>query len=179
MQKMTERPPSMAALVLRAMNCSEKLVSIGYLWRLLGVVEWCVVQYPQLAGCTYLVSLLQDDTALAVANDNPVNLGVLQLLNADLAGESTVGLVEDVLGSNADLGVGQAAGESEVEGGGRDDDLGGRVELGGVEVVHDAGDALSNTVPVILVNCVPLYVEIPWLPRWRGNPLRDRGVVWS
>lgn len=107
-------------------------------------------------GCTYLVSLLEDDTALAVTNDNPVNLGVLQLLNANLAGESTVGLVEDVLGSNADLGVGKAAGEGEVEGGGRDDDLGGRVELGRVEVVHDAGDALSNTVPNMLVNCADL-----------------------
>lgn len=91
-----------------------------------------------------------------MANDNPVNLGVLQLLDADLAGESTVGLVKDVLGSNADLRVGEAAGEGEVEGGGRDDDLGGIVELGRVEVLHDVGDALSNTVPVMLVNCVAL-----------------------
>lgn len=98
-----------------------------------------------------------------MANDNPVNLGVLQLLDADLAGESTVGLVEDVLGSNADLGVGQAAGEGEIEGGGRDDDLGVGVELGGVEVVHDVGDALSNTVPVLLVN-------------WDGLGCRDTGA---
>lgn len=126
---------------------------------------------------TYLVGLLQDDTALAVANDNPVNLGVLQLLNADLAGESTVGLVEDVLGSNADLGVGQAAGESEVEGGRRDDDLGGRVELGGVEVLHDVGDAVSNTVPIVLVNCMFLQAAVPWLSRWRGNPMRNCGVL--
>lgn len=115
------------------------------------------------AGCTYLVGLLQDDTALAVANDNPVDLGVLQLLDADLAGESTVGLVEDVLGSNTDLGVGQAAGEGEIEGGGRDDDLGVGVELGGVEIVHDVGDALSNTVPVLLVN-------------WDGLGCRDTGA---
>ncbi|KAF3384421.1 hypothetical protein F1880_002457 [Penicillium rolfsii] len=110
---------------------------------------------------TYLVGLLQDDTALAVTNDDPVNLGVLQLLDADLAGESTVGLVEDVLSSNADLGVGQAAGESEVEGGGRDDYLGGRVELGGIEVLHDVGDAVSNTVPVIMVNCMVFQATVP------------------
>lgn len=82
-----------------------------------------------------------------MANDDPVDLGVLELLDTDLTGESTVGLVVDVLGSNADLGVGQAAGEGEVQGRRRDDDLGAVVELGGVEVVHDAGDAISNTVP--------------------------------
>ena len=82
-----------------------------------------------------------------MTNHSPVDLSVLELLDADLTGESTVGLVEDVLGSNADLGVGQVAGEGEVQGGRRDDNLGVAVELGGVEVVHDAGDAFSNTVP--------------------------------
>lgn len=112
-----------------------------------------------LSGTTYLVRLLQDNTALGVTNDNPVDLGVTELLNADLTGESTVGLVEDVLGSNADLGVGQAAGEGEVEGGRGDDDLGIRVELGGIEVLHDAGDALLHTVPVLLVNWAVLVVR--------------------
>lgn len=88
-----------------------------------------------------------------MADDNPVDLGVAEMLNADLTGESTIGLVVDVLGGNANLGVGQAAGEGEVDGGGRDDDLGVGVELGVVEVVHDVGDALLNTVPVLLVNC--------------------------
>ena len=100
----------------------------------------------------YLVALLQDDTALAVADQGPVDLGVLQLLDADLTGESTVGLVEDVLGGDANLGVGELAGQSKVEGGRGDDDLSGVIELGGVEVLHDVGDALNNTVPVILVN---------------------------
>lgn len=98
-------------------------------------------------GYAYLVRLLQDHSALAVADDSPVNLVITELLNADLAGESTVGLVVDVLGSNTDLGVGKLAGQSEVDGGGRDDDLSGVVELGGIEVVHDVSDALSNTVP--------------------------------
>lgn len=111
-----------------------------------------------LCGLTYLVGLLQDNTALGVTDDNPVDLGVAELLDADLTGESTVGLVEDVLGGHANLGVGQAAGEGEVEGGRRDDDLGIRVELDGVEVLHDGGDALLHTVPVLLVNCAVLAV---------------------
>lgn len=98
-------------------------------------------------GYTYLVRLLQDHSALGVADDSPVNLVIAELLNADLASESTVGLVVDVLGSNTDLRVGKLAGQSEVDGGGRDDDLGGVVELGGIEVVHDVSDALSNTIP--------------------------------
>lgn len=99
-------------------------------------------------GYAYLISLLEDHSALAVADDSPVNLGIAELLNADLSGESTVGLVVDVLGGNTDLGVGKLAGQSEVDGGGRDDDLGAVVELGGIEVLHDVGDALSNTVPL-------------------------------
>lgn len=99
-------------------------------------------------GYAYLISLLQDHSALAVADDSPVNLGIAELLNANLAGESTVGLVVDILGSNTDLGVGELAGQSEVDGGGGDDDLGAVIELGGVEVLHDVGDALSNTVPL-------------------------------
>lgn len=82
-----------------------------------------------------------------MTDDNPVDAGVLQLLDADLTGESTIGLVEDVLGSNADLLVGQLAGEGEVESGGRNDNLSRGIELGVVEVLDDVGDALDNTVP--------------------------------
>jgi len=88
-----------------------------------------------------------------VADDSPVDLGVAELLNANLTGESTVGLVVDILSGHADLGVGQAAGEGEIEGGGRDDDLSVGVELGGVEVLHDVGDALLRAVPMLVVNC--------------------------
>lgn len=96
---------------------------------------------------TYLISLLQDHTALAVADDDPVDLSILELLNADFTSKSTVGLVGDILGGYANLWVGESAGECEVKSWGRDDDLGGGVELGGVEVVDDISDALSNTVP--------------------------------
>lgn len=93
-----------------------------------------------------LVSLLKDDTTLAVSDNDPVNLSILELLNANFTGESTVGLVEDILGSNANLGVGSLAGEEEVESGGGDDDLDGGVELGLVEVLNDGGDGVSDTV---------------------------------
>lgn len=95
-----------------------------------------------------IIRLLQDHSALAVADNNPVDLGIAELLNTDLTGESTVGLVVNVLGSDTNLGVGQLAGQSEVDGGRRDDDLGAVVKLGGIEVLHDFGDALSNTVPL-------------------------------
>jgi hypothetical protein len=98
---------------------------------------------------TYLVSLLEDNTTLAVADNSPVNLSILELLNADFTGESTVGLVEDVLGGNANLGVGSLAGKEEVEGRGGDDDLDGGVELGLIEVLDDGGDGVSDTVPII------------------------------
>lgn len=100
------------------------------------------------AGYAYIIRLLQDHSALAVADNNPVDLGIAELLNTDLTGESTVGLVVNVLGSDTNLGVGQLAGQSEVDGGRRDDDLGAVVKLGGIEVLHDFGDALSNTVPL-------------------------------
>lgn len=96
-----------------------------------------------------LVRLLQDDTALAVSNESPVDLEILELLDADFTGESTVGLVEDVLGSDTDVVVGDLAGERQVGSGGRDDDLGVGVELGRVEVVDDGGDAVGNTVPIL------------------------------
>jgi hypothetical protein len=98
---------------------------------------------------TYLVSLLEDNTTLAVSDNSPVNLSILELLNADFTGESTVGLVEDVLGGNANLGVGSLAGKEEVEGRGGDDDLDGGVELGLIEVLDDGGDGVSDTVPII------------------------------
>jgi hypothetical protein len=84
-----------------------------------------------------------------VSDNDPVNLSILELLNANFTGESTVGLVEDILGSNANLGVGSLAGEEEVESGGGDDDLDGGVELGLVEVLNDGGDGVSDTVPII------------------------------
>jgi hypothetical protein len=98
---------------------------------------------------TYLIGLLQDDPALAVSNDGPVDVDITELLDRDLTGESTVGLVEDVLGSNADLVAGGLAGGDQVEGWGGDNDLGGFVQLGVIEVLDDGGNAIGSAVPVV------------------------------
>lgn len=86
-----------------------------------------------------------------MSNDGPGDLGILQLRNRDLTGESTVGLVEDVLGGNGNLLllVGDLLGEGQVESRRGDDDLGGLVELGLVEVLDDGGNAFRSTVPVL------------------------------
>jgi len=82
-----------------------------------------------------------------VSDESPVDLEVLELLDADLTSESTVGLVENVLGGDADVVVGDLAGELQVGSGRGDDDLGVGIKLGRVEVVDDGGDAAGNTVP--------------------------------
>lgn len=93
------------------------------------------------------VALLQDDAALAVAQEGPGDVGVLELLDGDLAGEGAVGLVEDVLRGDLDALAGVLAGEEEVEGGRGDDDLGVGVDLGVVELVDDVLDRLNGAVP--------------------------------
>lgn len=87
-----------------------------------------------------------------MAENGPVYVGVLELLNANLTSEGTVGLVEDVLGGNTELLVGEVAGVGEVEGGRGDDDLAVVVELSGVEVVDDGLDALGRAVPMWLLD---------------------------
>lgn len=61
------------------------------------------------------VALLEDDTALAVAEEGPGDVGVLELLHGDLAGEGSVGSVEDVLCCDLDAGAEVLTGEKEVE----------------------------------------------------------------
>lgn len=96
----------------------------------------------------YLVRLLENHTTLAVTQDRPVDLSILQLLDTDFTGEGTIGLVEHVLGRDTQLLVGKLAGEGQVQRGRRDDDLRVGVKVGGVEVVDDGGDTVRNTVPV-------------------------------
>jgi hypothetical protein len=53
----------------------------------------------------------------------PGNTRVIQLVDADLAGEGTVGLVEDVLRGDFEAGTEVLASEEEVEGWRGDDDF--------------------------------------------------------
>lgn len=67
--------------------------------------------------------------------------------NADLAGEGSIGLVEDILGGDFDAFAEVFAGEEEVESGRGDDDFGVAVAGGVVEVVDDFFYAVDCAVP--------------------------------
>jgi hypothetical protein len=125
-----------------------------------------------------VVALLEDLAALRVADEGPGDAAVLQLVGRDLTGESTVGLVEDVLCGDFETLAEVLACKEEVEGWWCDDDLyaelaicfcGGLtedfrspdtfqkrqightdvlVELGLVEIFDDVGDRLDRTVPL-------------------------------
>jgi len=81
---------------------------------------------------------------------SPRDVGVLELRDGDLACESAVGLVEDVLGGDFDAGAEVLAGEEEVEGGRRDDDFGGGVDFGVVEAVDNFFYGVDCAVPVVV-----------------------------
>lgn len=53
-------------------------------------------------ACNESIVFLEDDSPLGVADEGPCDAALLQLLSGDLAGESAIGLVEDVLGSDFD-----------------------------------------------------------------------------
>jgi len=86
-----------------------------------------------------------------VAQQGPSDVGVFELLDGDLAGESAVGLVEDVLRGDFEARTQVLAGEEEVEGWGRDDDFGVGVDFGVVEVFDDGFDGVDVAVPGGLV----------------------------
>jgi hypothetical protein len=74
-------------------------------------------------GSDEVVGLLEDDTTLRVTGQGPGDVGLLELAGRDLTGEGTVGLVEDVLGSDLETGAEVLTGEEKVEGRRGDDDL--------------------------------------------------------
>lgn len=74
-------------------------------------------------GGDELVGLLEDDTALRVADQGPADVGVLELGGGDLAGEGALVLVVDVLGGDLDLLAELRACEKEVDGRRGDNDL--------------------------------------------------------
>jgi hypothetical protein len=66
-------------------------------------------------GGDKLVVFLEDHATLGVANEGPGDGRVFELVDGDLAGEGSVGLVEDILGSDLKAGAEVLAGEEEVE----------------------------------------------------------------
>ena len=67
-------------------------------------------------GSNYIVRLAQDGPPLRVTEDGPADAAVLELRDADLAREGTVGLVKDVLSSNFDVVLEMLAHEEEIQG---------------------------------------------------------------
>jgi hypothetical protein len=107
----------------------------------------CDRQPRQKGRRTYIIILPQQNTTLTVSHNSPINLGILELLHAQFTGKSAVGLVVDVLRRHGDRGVGEFAGKCEVDGRRGDDDLGGRVALGVVDVGDDGFDGVGDSVP--------------------------------
>jgi hypothetical protein len=70
-----------------------------------------------------IVRLAENGAALGVAENGPVDVAVKELGDGDLARVGTAGLVEDVLGSNLDVGADGLTDEGEVKGGRSDNDL--------------------------------------------------------
>lgn len=70
-----------------------------------------------------LVRLPQDGAALGVAKDGPVDVAVLELGDGDLAGESAIGFVENVLGGNLEAVTQVLTDQEQVESGRSNDDL--------------------------------------------------------
>jgi hypothetical protein len=93
-----------------------------------------------------LVRLADDGSALRVTEDGPVDLAVLELRDRDLASESTVGLVVDVLSGNLDVLAESLADEGEVESRRRDNDLSVLVKVSVVEVVDNLLDGRLGAV---------------------------------
>lgn len=94
-----------------------------------------------------------------MSDEGPGNLGVLELVDGDLTSVGTAGLVVDILSRNGDVGVGELAGEVQVEERRGNDDLSGWVELGGVEVVDDVLDGLGGTVPDHIEDSLVSYLR--------------------
>jgi hypothetical protein len=69
------------------------------------------------------VVLLEDFTALGVADQGPGDTGVLELVNGDLASVCAIWLIEDVLCGNLDLVLGLLLREGEIDGWWCNDDL--------------------------------------------------------
>lgn len=128
----------MAALTLRATN---------YIFASqVSTVQTSLVQIGD-TQITYVVVFPQQHPPLAVSDDRPVDLGIPQLLDANLTREGAIGLVVDVLRRDGDLRVGQLAGQQQVDGRRGNDDFGVGVTLGLVEVVDDGCNGVDNSIP--------------------------------
>jgi hypothetical protein len=96
---------------------------------------------------TNVICFLQNGSAFTVPRQGPGSLHIIELRDAQLAGESTVGPVEDILGGDGDGGVGKLARQRQVDRRGRDDDLGIGIAVTLVQMLDDGGDGVLGSIP--------------------------------
>lgn len=92
------------------------------------------------------VGLLEDGTTLRVAQNDPVDIDVLQHGWRDFASEGTLGLLVGVLAGHADAAGQQVAGVHQIDGRAADDHLGVGVQLGLTEGLADLSNGLLVAV---------------------------------
>lgn len=73
--------------------------------------------------CSYIILLHENNPSFTVPAQRPPNFTITQLLRADLARESSIGLVEHVLATDFDFRLEMLANEEEEETGWGDDDF--------------------------------------------------------
>jgi hypothetical protein len=66
-------------------------------------------------GGNKLVVFLEDNTTLGVAKKGPGDVTILELIDWDLSGEGTIGLVENILGCNFEAGLKMFTSEEKIE----------------------------------------------------------------
>jgi len=72
---------------------------------------------------THLVVLAQHSPPLTMPQHSPSDTAILELVDADLAGEGAIGPIEDVLRGDLEAGAQVLARQQQVQGGRGDDDL--------------------------------------------------------
>ena len=116
MQRITPSPPSSAAFVFLAMNCtfmSSQPMNLNPLLLKLHSRCWSPVVFYNKAE-THLVPFREDDSSFTMARQGPGNSAVFQLLCTDLACEGAIGLIKDVLGGDFDALTKSLSGSQEV-----------------------------------------------------------------
>lgn len=75
-----------------------------------------------------------------MSGQSPVDLRILQLINAKLSCEGSVWLIKNVLSRDADFLICLTAGQEKVDGWRGDNDFGVGIKLSIVEVGYDVGN---------------------------------------
>lgn len=92
------------------------------------------------------IGLLEDGTTLRMAQDDPIDVDVLQHGGRNLASEGTLGLLVGVLSGHTDAAGQQVAGVHQVDGWAADDHLGVGVQLSIAQSLADLSNGLLVTI---------------------------------